>query len=262
MRLYYWIFLVGGLTRLTHAEASSDLLATFTSIANHPATVDLPRFRELVANSATDVNQRNPQGQTPLHVVAASDCTECVALLFARADLDPEVYDVYGYTPLAWATILLNTPLRGAMEQALARRRLLPAQRALNAQFLQSVERHDLAAARADLAKGADVNARFPDGDTALHRAAWYGWTDLAALLLEQKRLHINAPDGARQNTALHLAIYEGQIEIIKMLARDPYLGVNVHGSEHLSAPELAEQLGQTEIAQILREIPAPASGV
>src|SRR5689334_20033826 len=47
-----------------------------------------------------------------------------------------------------------------------------------------AVKRGDKAAVRTLLAQKADVNARQPDGDTALHWAAWHDDVELAGMLL------------------------------------------------------------------------------
>ena len=57
---------------------------------------------------------------------------------------------------------------------------------ALNDQLYDAVRKGDVAAVTAALDKGADVNAKFRYGATALFKAAERGHTEIAKLLLDR----------------------------------------------------------------------------
>ena len=57
---------------------------------------------------------------------------------------------------------------------------------ALNDQLFEAVRKGDLAAVTAALDKGADVNAKFRYGATALFKAAERGHTEIAKVLLDR----------------------------------------------------------------------------
>jgi hypothetical protein len=52
--------------------------------------------------------------------------------------------------------------------------------------LMHAIHKHQLAAARALIDHGADVNARIHEGETALHMAAGYGDTPMVEMLLEK----------------------------------------------------------------------------
>src|SRR5829696_5452122 len=75
----------------------------------------------------------------------------------------------------------------------------------------------DLAAVRALLAQGADVNGAEGDGMTALHWAAEQGDDKLAALLLEH-RAQPAALTRIGQHTPLHVAAKGGHAGVVRAL--------------------------------------------
>src|ERR1700674_3283891 len=81
-----------------------------------------------------------------------------------------------------------------------------------------AAKKGDKAAVRTLLAQKADVNARQPDGDTALHWAAWRDDVELAAMLL-RAGANANAANltGA---TPLSLASVNGNAAIIELLLK------------------------------------------
>ena len=57
-------------------------------------------------------------------------------------------------------------------------------QDSLNEQFLEAVRQDNVERALQYLANGANINARFPNGDTALLQAARHGQTQVALMLV------------------------------------------------------------------------------
>jgi ankyrin repeat protein len=87
----------------------------------------------------------------------------------------------------------------------------------LNDQFWEAVRRGDLAAVTALLDKGADVNARFRYGATALFKAAERGHTEIVKLLLA-RGADVTVKDTFYGATAMTWALDNGHVETIRAL--------------------------------------------
>jgi len=87
----------------------------------------------------------------------------------------------------------------------------------LNDQLWEAARTGDAAAARELIAKGADVNARFRYGQTAIFKAAERGHTEVVKLLLE-KGADVNVRDTFYGATALTWAADKGHIEVVRAL--------------------------------------------
>ena len=111
-----------------------------------------------LADAGADVNARNESSLTPLHLAAWLNSNPAVITALADAGADIEARDVIGWTPLHLAAYSNSEP---AVVTALAD-------------------------------AGADVNARDEDGQTPLHRAA--GWSSSPGVITELLRL---GADGA-----------------------------------------------------------------
>jgi len=87
----------------------------------------------------------------------------------------------------------------------------------LNDQFWEAVRKGDLAAVTALLDKGADVNARFRYGATALFKAAERGHTEIVKLLLA-RGADVTIKDTFYGATAMTWALDNGHVETIRAL--------------------------------------------
>ncbi len=100
------------------------------------------------------------------------------------------------------------------------------------------------------LSEGANVNAKTPDGATALMGAVYYGYPQTSRLLME-RGADVNAKtDGGV--TALHYAAQQGHVEIAQDLLRkgadpDP---VSAAGNTPL---ELARAAGHQDVVDLLQ---------
>jgi len=87
----------------------------------------------------------------------------------------------------------------------------------LNDEFWEAVRKGDLAAVTALLDKGADVNAKFRYGATALFKAAERGHTEIVKLLLA-RGADVTVKDTFYGATAMTWALSNGHVETIRAL--------------------------------------------
>lgn len=125
---------------------------------------------------------------------------------------------------------------------------LLPLQTApnskqeLNDQLFEAVRKGDVAAATAALDHGADVNAKFRYGTTALFKAAERGYVDVTKLLLD-RGADVKVEDTFYHATAMTWALGGKHVEVIKLLLQkgggevDDVLSTGVRESD----PELVK---------------------
>jgi ankyrin repeat protein len=130
----------------------------------------------------TDINVKDVDGQTPLHVAARVDRVEMATLLLANGANVNET-DNYGKTPLFGAA------RKGSKD------------------MVELLTAH-----------GADINARNKDGWTPLHLVARFGQTEAVELLMGKGAdINAKANDG---RTALRVAIDERKSAVVELLRK------------------------------------------
>src|SRR5438105_4781685 len=112
---------------------------------------------------------------------------------------------------------------------------LLGSSGAPNTAVADAAMRGDVAAVRALVQKGADVNAPQGDGSTALHWAAELGDVEMTKLLLGA-RANVDARTRLDDLTPLHVAAEEGNGPVVRLLldARANPKAVTTHGETPL----------------------------
>jgi len=145
---------------------------------------DMPTVQKLLLESPKLVNLRNDAGFTPLHLAALNKQGETVKLLIAKgADLNLKSTCRQEATPLHFA-----------------------------------VTGGDLEIVKLLVAKGAKVDGREIDGETPLCYAAFNGYNDIAAFLLE-KGAAINVKGMSESGSSpLGYAVSQGKMETAKFL--------------------------------------------
>src|SRR5688572_32889130 len=88
---------------------------------------------------------------------------------------------------------------------------------ALNDQMFEAVRKGDAAAVTALLDKGADVNAKFRYGQTALFKAAERGHAAVVKVLLD-RGVDVTVQDTFYQTTAMTWALDGDHTEVVKLL--------------------------------------------
>lgn len=92
-----------------------------------------------------------------------------------------------------------------------------PSKQELNDQLFEAVRKGDAAAVTAALDKGADVNAKFRYGATALFKAAERGHTEVAKILLD-RGADVKVKDTFYGATAMSWALDNNHFAIVKLL--------------------------------------------
>ena len=87
----------------------------------------------------------------------------------------------------------------------------------LNDQLFEAVRKGDVAAVTAALDHGADVNAKFRYGTTALFKAAERGYADVAKLLLD-RGADVKVKDTFYGASAMTWALDGKHIEVVKLI--------------------------------------------
>lgn len=100
---------------------------------------------------------------------------------------------------------------------ALSLQTATPSKQELNDQLFEAVRKGDAAAVTAALDKGADVNAKFRYGMTALFKAAERGHTEVAKVLLD-RGVDVKVKDTFYGATAMTWALDNKHVGVVKLL--------------------------------------------
>jgi ankyrin repeat protein len=95
------------------------------------------------------------------------------------------------------------------------------------------------------------LNARNPDGRTALHEAAAEGQAEIVEFLLS-KKADMNVKDKKGQ-TALHLAAKDGYIEVISLLIKNK-AELNVKDEKGMTPLAIAIKMKNAKTAELLKQ--------
>ena len=175
---------------------------------------------EALLDSGADINARDEQNQTALHLAASRGHTPIVKLLLERG-ADVNAKNLFGQTPL-----------------------------------LAPVYRGSLDTVRALLDAGADVDARSGFAGQTLLLAVSSGRTKVMEALLEEGA-DVNAKGEVYHETALMLAAAAGNTATVKALL-EKGADVKAASTNGRTAMMIAEALDHTEVVKLLQEAGAP----
>jgi ankyrin repeat protein len=156
---------------------------------------------ELLIAKGGNVNVKNSRGQKPLFYAIAAGHRDVAELLISKG-AEVNVKNKTGQAPLDFA---LSQNRKDIVEFLIA-----------EASIHKAASLGDVDRVRSCLEKGADVNAKDKDGQTALHMAASNKRKEVAELLLS-RGADINAKDG-KDYTPLFCAIWKEDQDIVKLL--------------------------------------------
>ncbi len=210
---------------------------------------DLARFSQLLQTPGINVNAADSDGKTALFIAAWKGNTEIVRLLLDTPGIDINTHRAEtGDTPLIAAAkkghteIVRQLPNKPGIEIN-ASSFVPPGTTALMwAAFFGRTE-----AAQVLINKGANINARAGNGQTALMEAARTGRKPIAELLLDLPGINYNARTGT-DNTALAYAAENNYIEIIKALLDKP----NIDDESLQEARNIANNLDREDIVKLI----------
>jgi ankyrin repeat protein len=212
-----------------------------TALHRASFTGQLDMVKALLERGA-DVNAKDEAGYTPLIISAspASGCQLPIIKLLLEHGADPFVRTKDGDTALSLA---LEWGSGKDCEETI---RVLKT--AMTPEVVKKAAQGDTAGLEALLAKGAEVNAQDPDGNSALIMAVSNGHLDCVRLLLS-RGANANAPN-ADNRTPLIKAISNQAPEIVKALAEG---GADVNAQNWLGTMlSYAAELDSPEIVNIL----------
>jgi len=113
--------------------------------------------------------------------------------------------------------MLLSKVLLSSFLAAVSLQTATPSKQELNDQLYEAVRKGDAAAVTAVLDKGADVNAKYRYGMTALFKAAERGHTEVAKILLD-RGVDVKVKDTFYGATAMTWALDNKHLGVVKLL--------------------------------------------
>ena len=144
---------------------------------------DVELVKAIYEKHRVDVNEKDKDGQTPLHLAAKKGHAEVVRMLFAfKADVSEK--DAQG-----------ESPLHGAAEKG-----------------------HPQVARMLITKLNADVNEQDNDGWTPLHWAARHGDTAFVRMLISEFKAKVDPPTKQKGSTPLHVAAENGHPKVARLL--------------------------------------------
>jgi ankyrin repeat protein len=199
---------------------------------------DLQKVEALLKDNPKLVSIRNDTGQTPLHYAAIFGRKDMAALLLAHnANVNVRDYR-YGYTPLHWAAGHAYSEAAMALLSNMDEADWTPS----------SESNKDIAELL--LSHKADVNVKGSNGETPLHRAAFFN-KDIVELLLA-KGAKVNAKDN-NGSTPLHVAAKRGHKEVTELLLASK-AEVDARDNNGWTPLHWAEAAGHKNVVELLRQ--------
>ncbi|KAL8795037.1 MAG: hypothetical protein Q9195_002485 [Heterodermia aff. obscurata] len=198
-------------------------LSGFCSPLLHAVKHGIEEMVSILIEKKVDVEFRDEDGETPLHLTARSGSIKNTRLLL-KAGAEPSAVSEYGTTPLHHAIVLGNVEIVSLL-----------------------------------LDKGANVDANENDEGTPLHVAARFGSGEIARLLLGAKaNPSAVANDGT---TPLHNAVIKENVVILSLLL-EKSANVDAKENNGESPLHKATRCGSDKIARLLLDAKADPSAV
>ena len=111
--------------------------------------------------------------------------------------------------------------------------------------------------------KDIKINAQYPNGDAPICLATERGNADAVKLLVEQgDRLNINQPNKSDEETAVSVAVRNGNLHILHILLQHPNIDLNLRNRWGETALLIAVKRGDTELVKRLLQDPRPISSL
>ena len=173
----------------------------------------------LIQEHKADVNERDNENDTPLHVAALAGKADVALLLISEygCDPNPNVRGQFGRT-------VLHDACSGG-----------------NVSLIQTLIREHKA----------DINERDIENDTPLHVAAFAGKADVAMLLISEHGCDPNVR-GKFGRTVLHNACEGGNVSLVQILIQEHKADVNARDDKNNTPLHVAALAGKADVALLL----------
>ena len=167
---------------------------------------------ELLIKNGANVNVQDQYGRTPLMIAASNYDTKMIKMLLANY-ADANIKDNSGSTVLIQAVVLGHMETFKLLIDTYYGR---ISQKNKDAALLRAVKLRRTEMVRSLIENHSNVNAKLPDGKTALMIASFRGYSEIVKMLLENG-VDVNLKD-KRGRTALFFAEKKKRLEVAKML--------------------------------------------
>jgi ankyrin repeat protein len=208
---------------------------------------------ELIKHSKIDVNVVDSDGKTALMEAARYKRLEIVQELLKHSKIDVNAVDSDGKTALMEAVLVGHLE----MVQELLKHPDIDINHADSNEFtplLASVIATRLDIMRA-LLKHEKMNHGNANNVTALHLAAFKGQLEVMELILGVHGIDVNARVPETGKTALHLAAREGHLTVVQRLVADKTIDISLQDVDGKTALHLSEDNGHRKIAKLLAKL-------
>ncbi len=194
---------------------------------------------EFFLSKGMSINDVDRYGRTPLYCASRNGHLDAVKYLVEKG-ADIYIQDRGGTTPLDAANDRNHDEVKMYLKQVRLDKELLIA-----AQYGSFDEVRDL------VSQGASLNAKYSDGMTVMHCAAYGGKLDIAKYLVvgEKNSLKIEDNNG---RVPLHYAGYSGKLDIVKYFVDEKKVDANIKDNDGKTALHWASWSGHLDVAEYL----------
>ncbi|WP_264705646.1 ankyrin repeat domain-containing protein [Wolbachia endosymbiont (group A) of Gymnosoma rotundatum] len=226
----------------------------------------------LLIEKGADINAENIFGRKPIHVAAESNNTNIIEFFLSKG-MNVDDTDRYGRTPLycaSWnghlgvvkylvekgadinaqdkggetsldaATDQKHEDVVGYLKQVQLDQELLIA-----AQYGNFDEVRDL------VSQGASLNAKYSNGMTVMHSAAYGGNLDIVKYFVADAKNSLEIKDNGGR-VSLHYAAYNGKLDVVKYFVDEGEVDVNLKDSDGQTALHMASGGGHLDVVGYL----------
>ncbi|BET30758.1 hypothetical protein wCauBTS_13650 [Wolbachia pipientis] len=219
-----------------------------------------------------NINVENIFGRKPIHVAAENNNTNIIEFFLSKG-MSIDDFDRYGRTPLYCASwnghlgVVKYLVEKGAdvYTQDKGGKTSLDIathqehndvvdylkQVQLDKELLIVVEYGNLDGVRDLVSQGASLNARYSDGRTLMHCAAYGGKLDIVKYLVAGEKSSLEVKDNSGR-VSLHYAAYNGKLDVVKYFIDEKKIDVNIKDNNGWASLHWASWGGHLDVVKYL----------